>query len=284
MSDKFAKRKQKFFDFVVSSTITLLSLLTISPLILIIGYISYKGFNSFSINLITKNPVPMGEVGGGIFNGIIGSVIIILIASIVGVPLGILCGLYLVESKRGKLRHIIRLFVEILQGIPSIVIGIIGYIIIVMPMQRFSALAGGLTLAIIMIPIIVITTEEVLRLIPVELREAGIALGMTQWRVTLFIVLRTGIGGLTSGILLSLSRIAGETAPLLFTVLGSQFFSVKIDQPIAAIPLQIFNYSISPYPEWHSIGFAASFLLVIFILSVNIIIKAITHRMSYYRR
>ena len=284
MSDKFIKRKQKFFNFLATSVITLLSLCTVSPLILIIGYISYKGFSSFSIDLITKNPVPIGETGGGILNGIVGSAMIIFIASIVGIPLGILCGLYLIESKRGKLKHIVRLFIEMLQGIPSIVIGIIGYMIIVVPMRRFSALAGGLTLAIIMIPIVVISTEEVLRLVPVELREAGIALGMPQWRVSLFIVVRTGLGGLISGILLSLSRIAGETAPLLFTVLGSQFFSVKIDQPIAAVPLQIFNYSISPFPEWHSIGFAASFILVAFILSINIIIKAVTQHTKYYRR
>jgi phosphate transport system permease protein len=258
--------------------------LTVSPLILIIGYISYKGFNSFSIDLIIKNPVPVGESGGGVLNGIVGSTIIIIIASIVGIPLGILCGLYLVETKKGKLRNIVRLCVEILQGIPSIVIGIIGYILIVMPMQRFSALAGGLTLAIIMLPIIVISTEEVLRLIPIELREAGIALGMPQWRVVLFVVLRTGLGGVISGILLSISRIAGETAPLLFTVLGSQFFSIKTDQPIAALPLQIFNYSISPYPEWHSLGFAASFLLVIFILFINISIKAFIQRTNYYHK
>jgi phosphate transport system permease protein len=256
--------------------------MTVLPLFLIVGYITYKGFKSFSVDLLIKNPAPVGETGGGIFNGLVGSGIILLIASLAGIPLGIMGGLYLVEARKSALKSMVRLCVEILQGIPSIVIGIIAYILIVIPMHRFSALAGGIALAIMMLPIIVISTEEVLRLVPVELREAGVALGMPRWRVSVFVVLRTGLGGVISGILLSLSRIAGETAPLLFTALGSQFFSIRIDQPIAALTLQIFNYSISPYPEWHSIGFAASFVLVTFILVINIIIKAILDRMQYY--
>ncbi|MBN1902945.1 phosphate ABC transporter permease PstA, partial [Candidatus Sumerlaeota bacterium] len=245
-------RIHKITDVMATIMISALSLLTVLPLILIVGYIVFKGFRHFSIDLFTKNPAPVGESGGGVLNGIVGSAIILGIASLIGIPSGVMGGVYLAEAKEGKMKHLVRLCVEILQGIPSIVIGIIGYALIVLPMRRFSAIAGGASLAIIMLPIIVISTEEVLRLVPLELKEGGVALGMRGWRVSLFIVLRTGIGGVISGILLSVSRIAGETAPLLFTALGSQFFTIKLDQPIAALPLQIYSYSISPYPQWHS--------------------------------
>jgi phosphate transport system permease protein len=276
-------KRHKIANITATVLITLLTVMTVAPLVLIVGYVTYKGFNSFSIDLLIKNPAPVGESGGGVFNGIVGSAIILLIASLAGIPMGIMGGLYLVETRKSALKDIVRLCVEILQGIPSIVIGIIGYILIVIPMHRFSALAGGVALGIMMLPIIVISTEEVLRLVPVELREAAIALGTPRWRVSVLVVLRTGLGGVISSILLSLSRIAGETAPLLFTALGSQFFSTRPDHPIAALTLQIFNYSISPYPEWHSLGFAASFLLIMFILAINITIRAVLGRMQYYK-
>jgi phosphate transport system permease protein len=272
---------QKVTNITATITIVLLTLMTVLPLVLVVGYIIMKGFRHLSLDLLIKNPAPVGESGGGVLNGIVGSAIILCLSSLIGIPLGMLGGIYLAEAREGKLKYLIRLCVEILQGIPSIVIGIIGYILIVLPMHRFSAIAGGVALAIIMLPIIVISTEEVLRLVPIELKEAGIALGMPGWRVSLFIVLRTGLGGVISGILLSLSRIAGETAPLLFTALGSQFFSAKIDRPIAALPLQIFNYSISPYPEWHSLSFAASFILLILILVINICTRTVIERMNY---
>ena len=274
-------KSQRIADKTATLLIALLTMLTVLPLVLVVGYIVINGFRHLSLDLITKNPAPVGESGGGVLNGIVGSGIILLIASLVGMPLGLMAGLYLSEARDSKFKHAVRLSVEILQGIPSIVIGIIGYILIVLPLHRFSALAGGAALGIMMLPIIVISTEEALRLVPVELKEAGIALGMPRWRVSLFVVLRTGLGGVIGGILLSLSRIAGETAPLLFTALGSQFFNVRIDQPMAALPLQIFNYSISPYPEWHSLGFAASFLLLALILIINIIIRTVIERMNY---
>ena len=272
---------QKISDRIATAAIYIMALVTVLPLFLVVGYIVFYGFKHLSFELITRNPAPVGEEGGGVLNGIVGSGIILMISMAIGIPIGLLGGLYLADSPDGKWKHIIRLSVEILQGIPSIVIGIIGYILIVLPMHRFSAVAGGVALSMIMLPIIVVSTEEVLRMVPVELREAGIALGMPRWRVNLFVVLRTGLGGVISGILLSLSRVAGETAPLLFTALGSQFFSFKLDRPIAALPLQIFNYSISPYPEWHSLGFAASFLLLIGILAINIITRTVIERMNY---
>jgi len=275
---------QKFQDRLATCVVYFLTFLTVLPLFLVVGYIVLNGFRHFSLDLLIKNPAPVGEAGGGVLNGIIGSVIIIVIAALMGIPIGVLGGVYLAEAKESRFKHILRIAVEILQGIPSIVIGIVVYLLIVLPMRGFSALAGGVALAIIMLPVIVISTEESLRLVPHELKEAGIALGVPGWRVSLFVVLRTGLGGVISGILLSLSRIAGETAPLLFTVLGSQFFSLKITQPMAALPLQIFNYSISPYPEWHSIGFAVSFLLLIFILTINIMTRTVIEKMSYKRR
>jgi phosphate transport system permease protein len=275
---------RKITNGLATVVISVFSLVTVLPLILVVGYIVIKGFRHFSIDLFTKNPAPVGESGGGVLNGILGSGMILGIASLIGIPLGVMGGLYLAEAREGKMKHLVRLCVEILQGIPSIVIGIIGYVLIVLPLRRFSAIAGGVSLAIIMLPIIVISTEEVLQLVPLELKEEGIALGMRRWRVSLLIVLRTGLGGVISGVLLSVSRIAGETAPLLFTALGSQFFSVRLDQPIAALPLQIYSYSISPYPQWHSLGFAASFLLVALILVINIITKTIVERMDYQNR
>lgn len=261
-----------------------LTFLTALPLFLVVGYIMINGFRHLSLDLLVKNPAPVGESGGGVLNGIIGSAIIITIAAALGIPIGILGGLYLAEARESRYKHVLRISVEILQGIPSIVIGIVGYLLIVLAMGRFSAIAGGAALAIIMLPVIVINTEEALRLVPNELREAGIALGIARWRVSLFVVLRAGMGGVLSGVLLSISRAAGETAPLLFTALGSQFLNLKITQPMAALPLQIFNYSISPYPEWHALGFAASLLLLIFILSLNIITRTALAKMNYRQR
>ncbi len=264
--------------------IWLLTLVAVTPLVLVVGYVAVNGFRHLSFDLLTRSPAPVGETGGGVLNGIVGSVIILFTAGLAGIPLGILGGLYLSEGSGGRGRHLVRLCVEILQGVPSIVIGIVAYILLVVPMKRFSAIAGGIALGIMMLPVIVISTEEVLRLIPSELREAGIALGMPRWRVSLLVVMRTGMGGVLSGILISFSRVAGETAPLLFTALGSQFLSFRPDRPMAALPLQIFNYAISPYPEWHAVGFAASFLLLIVILAVNIATRTILARMSFSRR
>jgi phosphate transport system permease protein len=277
---KILKLQDAFFTL----ALYLLTFLTVLPLFLVVGYIIINGFRYFSIDLLLKNPAPVGEAGGGVLNGIIGSAIILCIAGLIGIPMGIFGGVYLAEAKESRFKHILRISVEILQGIPSIVIGIVVYLLIVLAMGRFSALAGGAALAIIMLPVIVINTEEALQLVPNELREAGIALGVPRWRVSLFIVLRAGLGGVISGVLLSLSRIAGETAPLLFTALGSQFLSLKLTQPMAALPLQIFNYSISPYPEWRSIGFAASLLLLIFILVINIITRTVVAKMNYWHR
>ena len=274
------ERLHKITNGIATGMIWLFSMITVLPLILVVGYIVVKGVRHISLDLIMNNPAPVGEAGGGVLNGIAGSGIILLIAACIGIPVGLLGGVFLVEARDGKFKRAARLSVEILQGIPSIVIGIIAYIILVVPMQGFSAYAGGVALAILMLPIIVISTEEVLRLVPVEIREAGIALGMPRWRVTIFVVLRTGLGGVISGILLSLSRVAGETAPLLFTTLGSAFFNLNPTKPTAALPLQIFNYSISPYEEWHSLGFAASFLLLVVILGINIITKTVIEKMN----
>jgi phosphate transport system permease protein len=274
----------KLQDASFTLAVYLLTFLTVLPLFLVVGYIIINGFRYFSIDLLLKNPAPVGEAGGGVLNGIIGSAIILCIAALLGIPMGIFGGVYLAEAKESRFKHILRISVEILQGIPSIVIGIVVYLLIVLAMGRFSALAGGAALAIIMLPVIVINTEEALQLVPNELMEAGIALGVPRWRVSLFIVLRAGLGGVISGVLLSLSRIAGETAPLLFTALGSQFLSLKLTRPMAALPLQIFNYSISPYPEWRAIGFAASLLLLIFILVINIITRTVVAKMNYWHR
>jgi phosphate transport system permease protein len=203
---------------------------------------------------------------------------LIVTASIISIPFGILIGIYLSEYKRGKFPYFSRLSLEILQGIPSIVIGIIAYVWIVVPMGSFSALSGGIALAIMMLPVIVMSTEETLKLIPDTLREASLALGVPYPRTILKVVLPAGLSGIVTGIILGIARIAGETAPLLFTAFGSPFMSTNIFKPVSSLPLLVFNYATSPYPEWHALAWGACFVLIVFILFLNLIAKVVTRR------
>jgi phosphate transport system permease protein len=220
----------------------------------------------------------VGEVGGGISNALIGTAILIVISCVFAVPLGVFAGIYLSEHKRGRLSYLVRLCVEILQGTPSIVIGIIAYLWIVIQMGSFSALSGGIALGIMMLPIIVKTTEETLKLIPQSLKEASLALGVPYSKTILKIVIPAGISGIATGILLSVARIAGETAPLLFTAFGSPFMNFNVFKPINSLPLLIFNYTTSPYPEWHSLAWGASFILVAFVLVLNLIARMVVRK------
>lgn len=267
-----------FKDRLFKGFIIFLSFICILPLLFILFYIVQNGIATINWQFLINLPKPIGEAGGGISNALVGTGILILISCVLSVPLGIFAGIYLSEYREGKLSYLARLCVEILQGIPSIVIGIVAYLWVVTPMGKFSAFSGGVALGVMMIPVIVRTTEETLNLIPHTLREASLALGVPYHRTILKIILPAGASGIITGILLSVARITGETAPLLFTAFGSPFMNFNIFKPINALPLLIFNYATSPYPEWHSIAWGASFVLVVFVLTLNLISKLVTKK------
>lgn len=255
--------------------IGLLSLITVAPLVLILFYIFKNGIQYVNFDLLFNLPKPTGETGGGIANAIVGTLLLIAVASIIAIPVGIFSGIYLSENKSKKLANLARITVDVLQGVPSIVIGIVAYICIVMPFSSFSALSGSAALAIMMLPVVIKNTEETLKMIPSSLKEAAYALGVPYHNVILRIVLPAGLSGILTGILLSVARIAGETAPLLFTAFGNPFMSANLAKPIEAIPHIIFKYATSPYSDWQNIAWGASFLLVAFVLLLNLIAKVV---------
>jgi phosphate transport system permease protein len=271
---KFRIGKDKAF----MALVILLSFFSMVPLFLILFYIMRNGLSSLSWEFLTELPKPVGEAGGGIANAIVGSLLLIVIASLPAIPLGITAGVYLSEHKRGRLSYLLRLAVEVLQGTPSIVIGIIAYLWLVISMGGFSALSGGVALGIMMLPVITRATEETLKLIPDSLKEASLALGVPYYRTILKVILPAGFSGIATGILISLARIAGETAPLLFTAFGNPFMNLNIIKPVNALPLLIYNYATSPYPEWHSIAWGASCVLICIVLILNFVTRIIAQR------
>jgi phosphate transport system permease protein len=241
-------------------------ILVLVPLGAVFGYLIYKGIGSINWAFLTQTPKPVGEAGGGMANAIAGSAFILLIASSMGVPIGIGAGIYLAEYGRNRLGNIIRFTADVLNGVPSIVVGIVAYAIVVLSQGHFSALAGGVALAIMMIPTIARTTEEMLLLVPNIVREAAYGLGVSRWRTTLSITLRTATSGVITGVMLAFARVAGETAPILFTAFGNQYWNWKINQPTAALSLQIFTYAISPFDEWHRQAWAGALILIVLIV------------------
>jgi phosphate transport system permease protein len=262
-----------FADRAFQAVVVLLSFCSILPMFFILFFISKNGIAVINWNFLTRLPAPVGETGGGISNAIVGSAMLIMIASVIAVPLGVMTGIYLAEYRKGKFAYLSRLSVEILMGIPSIVIGIIAYVWVVMPMGSFSAMSGGVALGIMMLPVIVMSTEETLKLIPDSLKEASLALGVSYPRTILKVVLPAGLNGIVTGLLLSVARVTGETAPLLFTAFGSPYMAVNILKPVSSLPLTVFNYATSPYPEWHALAWGASLVLLIFVLALNLIAK-----------
>ena len=241
-------------------------ILVLTPLVAVFGYLVYRGIGSVNWAFLTQTPKPVGEAGGGMANAIAGSAFILLIASVIGVPFGIGAGIYLAEYGRNRFGDIIRFTADVLNGVPSIVIGIVAYGIVVLAQGHFSALAGGVALSLMMIPTISRTTEEMLLLVPNSLREASYGLGISRWRTTLSITLRTATSGVITGVMLAFARVAGETAPLLFTAFGNQYWNFRVDQPTAALPLQIFTYAISPFDEWHRQAWAGALVLIVLIV------------------
>jgi len=252
----------------------------ILPLILIVVHLVSRGLPALNLDFFLHNPKPVGEVGGGMANAIVGSLILIAIAACVGLPIGILGGLYLAESRDRQLPWTVRFLADVLNGVPSIVIGIFAYTILVLPLRRFSALAGGVALGVIMLPIVLRTTEEIVRLVPASFREAGLALGLPQWKVVLRVVLPTARGGIVTGAMVAIARIAGETAPLLFTAFGNRFWHQGLDQPIAALPLQIFSYAIAPYEDWHRQAWAGALVLITLVLIVSVLARLTTRGLA----
>jgi len=268
--------RRKAMDAGMRWTFYLCALLVILPLFLIFFDLVSKGAKELRWSLLTDLPRPVGETGGGIANGIVGSLVVTLLTMAWSVPMAVMCGIYLAEYGRGKFASAVRFAVDSLTGVPSIIMGIFGYILVVLPMKRFSAWAGAAALTMIFIPIVARTTEDMLRTVPRSVREAALALGIERWKTTLRIVVPTASAGILTGILLAMARIVGETAPLLFTVLGNQFWQTRLDQPMAAMPLQVFSYAISPYADWHDKAWAAALVLITLVLLINIGARVLT--------
>ena len=255
-------------NFLVSAAAIGAVALVLLPLAAVFGYLIYRGIGSVNWAFLTEIPKPPGEAGGGMANAIAGSVYILLIASCMGVPLGIGAGIYLSEYGRGtRFGNMIRFTADVLNGVPSIIVGIVAYGLVVLSQGHFSALAGGVALAIMMVPTITRTTEEMLLLVPQAVREAAYGLGVSRWRTTLSITLRTATSGVITGVMLAFARVAGETAPLLFTAFGNQYWNWKLEQPTAALSLQIFTYAISPFDEWHRQAWAGALILIVLIVA-----------------
>jgi len=272
--------RRRLTDHAMTGVAILTVLLVLAPLVAIFGYLMYRGIGSINWAFLTQTPKPVGEAGGGMANAIIGSTFILGIASLIGVPFGVGAGIYLAEFGRNRFGSAIRFTADVLNGVPSIVIGIVGWSILVRG-HGFSALAGGVALSIMMVPTISRTTEEMLLLVPTAMREAAYGLGIPRWRTTLSITLRTATSGVITGIMLAFARIAGETAPLLFTAFGNTFWNWKATQPTAALPLQIYVYANSPYDDWHRQAWAGSFVLIVLIVTAVAAVRYAVRRGSF---
>ncbi len=262
--------RRKAADRAAKAAVAAAALVVVLPLFLIFFDLLWKGAKELRLSLLTDLPRPVGEPGGGIANGILGTLTVAGLAMAGGIPMAIMTGIYLAEYGKGAFASAVRFAVDTLTGVPSIIMGIFGYVLWVLPMKRFSAWAGASALAMIFIPVVVRTTEEMLRTVPVTVREAALALGIARWKTTVFITVRTALPGIMTGILLAMARIVGETAPLLFTALGNQFWQSGLDQPIAAVPLQVFAYAISPYEDWHNKAWAGAVVLILMVLVLSV--------------
>src|SRR6202051_2059301 len=270
--------RRRITDHFMTGVAVVMVILVLVPLFAIFAYLVYRGVGSINWAVLTQTPKPVGEAGGGMANAIVGSGFILALASILGVPLGVGAGIYLAEFGRNRLGDAIRFTADVLNGVPSIVLGIVAYSIVVLTQGHFSALAGGVALAIMMIPTIARTTEEMLLLVPNAVREAAYGLGVSRWRTTLSITLRTATSGVITGVMLAFARVAGETAPLLFTAFGNQYWNFSMEQPTAALPLQIFTYAISPFDEWHKQAWAGALILIILIVASVGAVRLVANR------
>jgi len=263
-------RRRRAVNTVMIGLMYVIALITSLPLLFILWHLVKAGAGYLGPEFFTKMPKPVGESGGGMANAIVGTLVLVGIASVVGLPVGIGAGLYLAERKGKPLATAVRFLSDVLNGIPSIVMGIFAWQLLVRPIGHFSALAGGIALGAMMIPLVTRTTEEMIALVPNSLREAALALGYQRWRTSLTVILRTALPGIVTGALVAVARIAGETAPLLFTAFGNQFWSTSLREPISALPLQIFTYAISPYDDWHAQAWAGALVLIGLVLVISL--------------
>jgi phosphate transport system permease protein len=278
MELKQADRVRRAVSGFMTTATAVCTFVAVGLLLVILTYIAWKGIGSLSFRFLVDSPRPVGE-GGGIGNAILGSLVLLGLSSAFGLPIGIAVGIYLSEIGKGRLASVVRFVIDTLTGIPSIVTGVFIYAIIVLPMKNFSAFAGGVALALIMVPIVGRTTEEMLKLVPHSLREGALALGAPQWRVIMGVVVPAAASGIATGGMLAIARVSGETAPLLFTAFGSRFFfDGDLNQPIASLTVQIYNYAISPYDEWHAQAWAATLVLMTLILGINIVVRVLTRK------
>jgi phosphate transport system permease protein len=280
----FRTIRRRAVNAIMLSLTGLCTLFAAGVLLFILGYLFVNGATSLSLDFFTKLPTPVGETGGGMANAIVGSAKLLFVAMLVGVPIGFLGGVYLAEFGNTTLSFIVRYVTDLLNGVPSIVIGIFAYTVVVLPQKHFSTLAGGLSLGIMMIPIAVRSSEEFLRAVPHSLREGAVALGASKSRAILSVVIPAAKNGIMTGIMLNLARVAGETAPLLFTSFSNRYWSQGWEQPTAALPVMIFTYAISPYEDWHRQAWAAGFVLLMLVLAVNIAARAILSKQKHVAR
>jgi len=275
----FRSNLRALTDGAVTGLAILATVLVVAPLVSIFAYVIFKGASSLDLAFFTQVPKPVGEVGGGMANAIVGSGVLLGIASAIGVPVGIGGGIFLAEFGRGtKLANAIRFTADVLNGVPSIVMGIAAYSLIVLPQGHFSAFSGGVALGIMMIPTVCRTSEEMLLMVPHAIREAALGLGVPNWRSVLSITVKTASPGIITGCMLAFARVAGETAPLIFTALGNAFWSTNLKQPIAALPLQIYVYALSPYDDWHRLAWAGALVLIILIVLAVSLVRYVTSR------
>jgi len=274
--NKISLYRRKITNVIMLSLSFLSALLALVPLIFVFYYTISKGIAHLDLNFFTKLPTPIGEPGGGMVNAIVGTLILVGIGGAIGIPVGILSGTYLSEFGHNKFGSLVRFLTDVLSGVPSIVVGVVAYTLVVLPMKHFSAFAGGVALAILMIPTITRTTEEMIKLVPQSYREAGLALGIPKWKTTVLIILKTAWKGIATGILLGLSRAAGETAPLLFTALGNRFWSTNVFQPMASLTVYIYEYSTAPFKDWNDQAWTAALVLILLISVLSLIFRIIT--------
>ncbi len=272
----FRKLKNYLFCLVILAS----AALVLIPLFLVLKFVFMQGWSALNLSFFTELPKPVGEIGGGMKHAILGTIYIVLLGALIAVPIGVTCGVYLCEFSKSKLAKTLKITIDLMSGIPSIVIGIFAYLMVVVPFKSFSALAGGVALSIIMLPIIIKTSEEILKLVPNHIREAGLALGLPRWKVILFIILKGSISNLLTGIILAISRAAGETAPLLFTAFGNMYLSYDLGKPMATLPVQIYTYAISPFKDWQRQAWAGAFVLVVLILTMNLFARYVLSKIK----
>ena len=262
-------------DFMVGLTIAA-TVIALTPLFLVLGYLASKGASSVNWDFFTKMPVPVGQAGGGMANAIVGTLELVGLACLIGVPIGVGGGIYLAENRGQRLAQTIRFAADITMGLPSIVVGIFVYAVVVRPMGGFSTFAGGIALSMIMIPLVTRTTEEMILLVPHELREAALALGVPRWRTTISVIARTAMSGIATGVILAVARVAGETAPLLFTAFGNRFWSTSLREPIASLTVQVYTYAISPFADWQRQAWAGALVLTAIVLALELGVRWVT--------